>query len=481
MKALLAHNGMPLGMGTLYFSGIGGIGMSAVAEILHNLGYDVAGSDMAENANVLRLKKLGIPVFPTQEEKYIKNIAALVRSTAIGEGHPEVVAARAQKIPVVHRSEMLAEIMRLKTSVAIAGTHGKTTTTSMMAALFDEEGLDPTVINGGIINAYGTNAYLGKGEWLVAEADESDGSFLRLPAKIGVITNIDAEHMEYYGSFEALFTAYKNFLYRLPFYGFCVLCKDHPHIRRLIDQVIDRQVITYSVEGQADIAARNIRFSENTSIYDVVLDKKLGYGEQLLPNVVLPMPGLHNIQNSLAAIAVAVKLGFSARAIRDGFKKFQGVKRRFTKVAEIDGITIIDDYGHHPREIEMTLKTARQVVDGYGKGSVIAVVQPHRYSRVRDLFDAFCHCFNDADTVVVTDIYSAGEEPIAPYDKEYLAEAVRKTGHQKVFCLEEPQALAGLVKRLAQAGDMVVCLGAGSISQWAYALPEALEKLNDAE
>lgn len=466
---------LPLDVGTLHFIGIGGIGMSGIAEILHNLGYKVQGSDASSNANVQRLGDMGIRVMIGQKEENVGDAAVVVKSSAIKNTNPEIVGARKKNIPIIKRAEMLAELMRMKTSVAIAGTHGKTTTTTMVTALFAAADMDPTVINGGIINAYGTNAHLGSGPWLVAEADESDGTFLKLPATVGIITNIDPEHMEHYGTFEVLKESFRTYIENLPFYGFGVLCKDHPEVSALASTIHDRKVLTYGIDSEADVKAFNIRSEPSGSTYDVAISSRLKSGERVLKDIRLSMPGRHNVLNSLAAIAVAAELNFDDKAIYKGFAGFQGVKRRFTKTGEVDGVTIIDDYGHHPKEIAVTLQTARDTVKAT-KGNVIAVVQPHRYSRVNDLFQDFCSCYDNADTVIITDIYEAGESPIEGITRDTLVDGTRKAGHKDVRPLASQEALPGMIREIAKSGDIVVCLGAGSISAWANALPGQLEK-----
>jgi len=467
---------LPQDIGVIHFVGIGGIGMSGIAEILNNLGYKVQGSDASNNANVQRLEKLGITVKIGQDEENIKNAAVVVVSSAIKDDNPELFAARKAGIPVIKRAEMLAELMRLKTSVAIAGTHGKTTTTSMMAAMFEALGLQPTVVNGGIINAYGTNAKLGSGDWLLAEADESDGTFLTLPATIGVITNIEPEHMEHYGSFDVLRDAFKTFINRLPFYGFGVLCNDHPEVSKLLGKITDRRVFSYGIDSDADIKAQNIKYGKGGYTYDIKISDHLPGGEREIKGLKLPMPGKHNVQNSLAVITVALALGFDDQDIVNGFKDFQGVKRRFTETGVVDDITIIDDYGHHPTEIAATLQTAKEVMAESG-GKLIAVAQPHRYSRVKDLFDDFCQCFDLADTVVVTPIYEAGEKPIAGITQDSLAKGIKDSGHKDVQILGSEKELAKVINDIANPGDYVICLGAGSISLWANSLPEELAEL----
>lgn len=461
---------MSLDVGTIHIVGIGGIGMSGIAEVLHNLGYSVQGSDQSESANVIRLREKGITVFVGHKAEHVQDAAVVVISSAVKGANPEVAEARAMRIPVVRRAEMLAEIMRLKMCVSVAGTHGKTTTTSMVTAMFEAAGRNPTVINGGIINAYGTNAVLGKGEWMIVEADESDGTFIRLPSTIAVVTNIDPEHLDHYGSFDNLRDAFRQFLDQLPFYGFGVLCIDHPEVQNLMAKVTDRRVISYGTSPQAQVRADNIRATKDGQHFDVVLE------DRVIENVFLPMHGLHNLRNSLAAISVALELGMADADMVRGFAEFGGVKRRFTKTGEVNGITIIDDYGHHPVEIAATLSSARQAVKDTG-GRVIAVVQPHRYSRVQSLFDDFCTCMNDADTVVITPIYEAGETPIEGINRDTLIKGIQDHGHQHVLALEGENQLAPLIAEQAKSGDFVVCLGAGSISLWANALPETLAPL----
>jgi UDP-N-acetylmuramate--alanine ligase len=470
------NNGLFKTVGIIHFIGIGGIGMSGIAEILHNLGYKVQGSDMSANANVTRLQHMGINVTIGHTGENIGNAAVIVKSSAVKDSNPEIIAARTRQIPVVKRAEMLAELMRLKTSIAIAGTHGKTTTTSLVAAMFETANLHPTVINGGIINSCGTNAYLGSGDYLIAEADESDGTFIKVPSSIAVITNIDPEHLDYYGSFDVLRAAFRSFIEQLPFYGFAILCKDHPEVEALIPLITDRKIITYGIDSDADIKAVNIRKNANGSVFDVEISARYNGEKRTLTNVALPMPGIHNVQNSLSAIAIALELKFDDAIIINGFSQFGGVKRRFTKTGEIDGITVIDDYGHHPKEIEATLRTARDVVSKQGR--VIAVMQPHRYSRVHDLFSDFTKCFADADIVLVADIYSAGEEAIPGITRDVLVAAIRQAGeHPDVRILESPQHLAATVHSIAKNGDFVVCLGAGTITAWAATLPGELELL----
>lgn len=468
MNTLPLSAKLSLDVGIIHFVGIGGIGMSGIAEVLHNLGFKVQGSDLSSNSNTERLQKLGIKVMHGQTAGNIKHAAVVVISSAVKADNAEVKAAREAHIPVVRRAEMLAELTRLKMTIAIAGTHGKTTTTSMVAALLGEAKLDPTVINGGIINSYGTNAYLGKGEWMVVEADESDGTFNKIPAIVAVVTNIEPEHLDFYGDFKAAKEAFKNFVSNIPFYGFAVMCLDHPEVQSLIGRVMDRRIVTYGTNPQAAVRAVNIRPDANVSCGGTKFDVE---GVVHIKNVHIPIPGNHNVLNALAAIAVAHELGVAGKTIVSGFAKFSGVKRRFTKVAEVNGITIIDDYGHHPTEIAATLAAARQT----SKGRVIAVVQPHRFSRVHDLFEEFCKCFNDADMVVVLDIYSAGEQPMEGVDKENLADGIKAYSHNNVVAATEDE-LAGIIGAYAKEGDMVVCLGAGSITYIAADLGGKLEQ-----
>jgi UDP-N-acetylmuramate--alanine ligase len=474
IKALPIAHRMPLTVGVLHFVGIGGIGMSGIAEVLHNLGYKVQGSDASDSYNTQRLKAAGITVFIGHEARHVENASVVVISSAIKSDNPELAAARANRLPVVRRAEMLAELMRFKIAIAVAGTHGKTTTTALTAAMLEAAKLQPTVINGGIINARGTNAYLGAGEWMVVEADESDGSFTRLPATIAVITNIDPEHLDHYGSFEQVKAAFATFLTNLPFYGFAVLCTDHPEVQALAARVSDRRIITYGTNPQADVRATEIRTHAEGQMFNVEIT---GRDEtRTIENVLLPMHGRHNVSNALAVIAIALEMKLPDETIVAAFSNFEGVKRRFTKTGEGLGMSVIDDYGHHPVEIAATLKAAREAQNHSG-GRVIAVVQPHRYTRLHALMSEFTTCFNDADTVIVSDVYSAGEEPIEGVSAESLIEGLRAAGHKHVMKLDAPEALAKTVASVGQKGDMVVCLGAGSITKWAYTLPDELKKL----
>jgi UDP-N-acetylmuramate--alanine ligase len=461
---------LPLDIGPLHFVGIGGIGMSGIAEVMANLGYTVQGSDQAESANVKRLREKGIRIAVGHAAANLDGAKVVVVSSAIKSDNPELVAARAQRLPVVRRAEMLAELMRLKSCVAIAGTHGKTTTTSMVAALLDGGGFDPTVINGGIINAYGTNARLGAGDWMVVEADESDGTFLKLPADVAVVTNIDPEHLDHFKSFEAVQEAFRAFVENVPFYGFSVMCTDHPVVQNLVGRIEDHRIITYGENPQADVRLLDVTHAGGTSLFTIAWRDRTGLPAREIKNIALPMPGRHNALNATAAIAVAHELGIDDDRIKQALANFSGVRRRFTRTGTWHGVTIVDDYGHHPVEIAAVLKAAREST----KGQVIAVVQPHRYTRLASLFEQFCTSFNDADAVIVAHVYAAGEAPIEGIDRDALVQGLRTHGHRQVIPLDSPEALASLIAGMARPADYVVFLGAGSITQWAYALPGEL-------
>ncbi|WP_414898230.1 UDP-N-acetylmuramate--L-alanine ligase [Rhodovulum sp. YEN HP10] len=457
---------LPTDVGPIHFVGIGGIGMSGIAEVLLNLGYRVQGSDLKASKITDRLAGLGATVFEGQREENLENAEVVVISSAIKPGNPELDAARRRGLPIVRRAEMLAELMRLKSNVAVAGTHGKTTTTTMVATLLDAGGLDPTVINGGIIHAYGSNARMGAGEWMVVEADESDGTFNRLPATIAIVTNIDPEHMEHWGSFEALRQGFYDFVSNIPFYGLAVCCTDHAEVQALVGRVTDRKVITFGFNAQADVRAINLRYEAGKAHFDIALQAE----EMVIEGCTLPMPGDHNVSNALAAVAVARHLGMKADEIRSALADFAGVNRRFTRVGEANGIAVIDDYGHHPVEIAAVLKAARQATEG----RVIAVHQPHRYSRLHSLFDDFCTCFNEADVVGIAEVYAAGEEPIAGATRDDLVAGLIRHGHRHARAILSEDDLVRLVREQAGPGDMVVCLGAGTISAWANNLPARL-------
>ena len=461
---------VPLTVGPIHFVGIGGIGMSGIAEILRNLGYAVQGSDIGEGANVRRLRGQGVPVAIGHRAGNLGKAKVVVVSSAIQPDNSELLAARARRVPVVRRADMLAELMRLKRAIAVGGTHGKTTTTAMVAALLDAAGLDPTVVNGGIINAYGTNARLGQGEWIVVEADESDGSFLRLPATVAVVTNIDPEHLEHYGSFEAVREAFLSFVERVPFYGFAALCIDHPEVQALYGKVADRRVVTYGFSPQADVRALPPVPDADGEVFDVAIRARNGEGERRLERVRLSLPGHHNVANALAAIAVARELGIDDAVVRHALSGLEGVKRRFTRTGTVDGVAVVDDYGHHPVEIRAVLRTARARTHG----RVVAVVQPHRFTRLRSLFEDFCTCFNDADSVLVAPVHAAGEAPIPGVDRDALVEGIRRHGHRDARAVDGLEDLVPLVGEVARPGDLVVCLGAGSVTQWAQALPGRL-------
>lgn len=462
---------MPTSIGLVHFIGIGGIGMSGIAEVLHNLGHRVQGSDQADGANVQRLRAKGIEVHVGHTAENLGDAEVVVVSTAIKKDNPELVAAREKLLPIVRRAEMLAELMRFRNAIAIGGTHGKTTTTSMVAALLDAGGLDPTVINGGIINAYGTNARMGEGEWMVVEADESDGTFLKLPAEVAIVTNIDPEHLDHYGTFDAVRAAFRQFVENVPFYGFGVMCLDHPEVQALVGRIEDRKVITYGENPQADVRYSNVRLEGTHSIFDVEIRRRRTGRVFNFKDLRLPMPGRHNVANACAAIAVANRLDIPEEAIRKGLSSFGGVKRRFTLTGTWNGVQVFDDYGHHPVEIKAVLKAAREACEG----RIIAVHQPHRYSRLSSLFEDFANCFNDADTLLLAPVYAAGEDPIEGANAEALVERIRAGGHRDARYLPSPDQLAPIVAGIAQPGDFVILLGAGNITQWAASLPRELE------
>jgi UDP-N-acetylmuramate--alanine ligase len=465
---------VPFDLGPVHFVGIGGIGMSGIAEIMLKIGYSVQGSDARASANTERLEKLGAGIFIGHDAAHVGDgVSAVVYSTAVKATNPEMVTARERRIPLVRRAEMLAELMRLQFSIAVGGTHGKTTTTSMVAAILDAGGLDPTVVNGGIINAYGTNAKVGDGDWIVVEADESDGSFLRLKSTVAIVTNIDPEHLDHYGDFDGVRKAFVDFVENIPFYGFAAVCLDHPEVQRLVAAIDNRRLVTYGVNPQAMVRADNVEMKPDGCRFDVVIQ---GQGLAALDEPIritglhLPMAGWHNVANALAAIAVARELDVPDEAIKAGLAGFGGVRRRFTTTGVVGGVRIVDDYGHHPVEIAAVLKAARQVAEG----RVIAVVQPHRFTRLESLMEEFSTCFSDADAVFVADVYAAGETPIEGVDKDALVEGIRRFGHRSVQPLESVEALPGVIAAEAKAGDLVVLLGAGDITQWAYALPGQL-------
>ncbi|UWR50050.1 UDP-N-acetylmuramate--L-alanine ligase [Phaeobacter inhibens] len=457
---------LPGDVGPIHFVGIGGIGMSGIAEVLLNLGYVVQGSDLKASKITNRLEELGARIFVGQAAENLEDAAVVVISSAIKPGNPELDEARLRGLPVVRRAEMLAELMRLKSNIAIAGTHGKTTTTTMMAELMVAGHFDPTIVNGGIIHAYGSNARMGQGEWMVVEADESDGTFNRLPATIAVVTNIDPEHMEHWGDFDTLRDGFYDFVSNIPFYGVAVCCTDHPEVQALVGRITDRRVVTYGFNAQADVRAVNLTYKAGVAHFDIHLQAE----DRVIEGCTLPMPGDHNVSNALSAVAVARHLGMKSSEIREALAAFGGVNRRFTKVGEVDGVTIIDDYGHHPVEITAVLKAARQACDG----RVIAVHQPHRYSRLSSLFEDFCACFNEADVVAIAEVFAAGEEPIEGAGRDDLVAGLIRHGHRHARALLDESDLERLVREQARPGDMVVCLGAGTISAWANGLPDRL-------
>ncbi|MDG4647686.1 UDP-N-acetylmuramate--L-alanine ligase [Roseibacterium sp. SDUM158017] len=464
---------LPTQLGPIHFVGIGGIGMSGIAEVLLNHGYDVQGSDLKPSKITARLEGLGARIFIGQTAANLEGAEVVVISSAIKPGNPELDAARARGLPVVRRAEMLAELMRLRSNIAVAGTHGKTTTTTLVATLLDAGGVDPTVVNGGIIHAYGSNARVGQGEWMVVEADESDGTFNRLPATIAIVTNIDPEHMEHWGSIEKLRQGFLDFVSNIPFYGLAVCCTDHPEVQALVGRITDRRVVTFGFNAQADVRAINLRYKGGIAHFDIALQAE----DRVIEGCSLPMPGDHNVSNALAAVAVARHLGLKSSEIRDALAGFGGVNRRFTRVGEVGGVAIIDDYGHHPVEIAAVLKAARQAVADTPRARVIAVHQPHRYSRLSSLFEDFCGCFNDADVVGISEVYAAGEDPIPGASRDDLVQGLIRHGHRHVRAVTSEDDLERLVREQARPGDIVVCLGAGTISAWAQGLPARLADL----
>jgi UDP-N-acetylmuramate--alanine ligase len=468
--------GVPTDIGTVHFIGIGGIGMSGIAEVMHNLGYTVQGTDIAESYVIDGLRKRGIKVMIGHAAENLGDAAVVVTSTAVKRGNPEVETALENRIPLVRRAEMLAELMRLKNTVAVAGTHGKTTTTSMVAAMLDHGGIDPTVINGGIINSYGSNARLGASDWMIVEADESDGSFLRLDGTIAVVTNIDPEHLDHYGNFDAIKDAFVEFVENVPFYGAAIMCLDHPEVQAILPKIRDRRIITYGFSAQADVRGENVVPFSGGNRFDVIVRERDG-AQRLIEGVELPMPGRHNVQNALAAIAVGLEMGMSDDSVRTGFSKFGGVKRRFTKVGEIsvDGgiATVIDDYGHHPVEIRAVLSAAREGA----VGRVIAVAQPHRFTRLRDHMEEFQQAFNDADIVFISPVYTAGEAPIDGVDSDALVAGLKRRGHRSAAIVSDAGELAQKISEIVHTNDIIVCLGAGDITKWAAGLADAVKTL----
>ena len=441
---------LPGDVGPIHFVGIGGIGMSGIAEVLLNLGYVVQGSDLKSSKITQRLEKLGALVFEGQQAENLTEAEVVVISSAIKPGNPELDEARRRGLPVVRRAEMLAELMRLKSNIAIGGTHGKTTTTTMMAELMVAGKFDPTVVNGGIIHAYGSNARMGQGEWMVVEADESDGTFNRLPATIAVVTNIDPEHMEHWGDFDRLRDGFHEFVSNIPFYGVAVCCTDHAEVQALVGRITDRRVVTYGFNAQADVRATNLTYKAGVAHFDIHLQAE----GQVIEGCSLPMPGDHNVSNALSAVAVARHLGMNTNEIREALANFGGVNRRFTKVGEVDGVTIIDDYGHHPVEIAAVLKAARQAIADTPGARVIAVHQPHRYSRLSDLFEDFCACFNEADVVAIAEVFAAGEDPIPGASRDDLVAGMIRHGHRHARALLDEDDLERLVREQARSGDM---------------------------
>ncbi len=460
----------PKNLGVIHFIGIGGIGMSGIAEILFQSGYYIQGSDIAESNNTIRLRKIGIKVYIGQKKSNIVNAKLVVVSTAISKRNEEYIAAKKMFLPVVHRSEMLGELMRLKQSIAIAGTHGKTTTTSLIAKMIEENGMDPTIINGGIISSLGSNAKLGNGEWMVVEADESDGSFAKLNPTVAIITNINLEHLDYHKSEENLEKAFLHFVSSIPFYGFVCLCIDNPRTQKLISKLENKKVITYGLSANADIRATNISYKNNKMFFLLNISNLKDHNSKNY-EIEFSMIGLHNIQNALATIAIGIELNIPIIKIKKTLKSFTGIQRRFQEVGNFKDTCIIDDYGHHPVEISSALAAARLITP---KHKIISIFQPHRYTRLRDLFDDFCSCFNDADHVLLLDVYSAGEEPITNFESSNLEVGLSNYGHKNVLYIKDQKALMRILLKLAKPKDLIICLGAGSITKIANKLEDNL-------
>jgi UDP-N-acetylmuramate--alanine ligase len=468
------HMPEPDKVGLFHVVGIGGIGMSAIAEVMHTRGFHVQGSDLKDGANLARLRAKGISCLIGHDPSNIDGASYLVISSAVKPGNPEFEAARERGIPIIRRAEMLAELMRPCATVSITGTHGKTTTTSLIADVFKAAQLDPTVITGGIINAWGSNARIGRGKWMVVEADESDGTFLKLPTQIGVITNIDPEHMDYWPSVEALHLAFSQFIEAIPFYGLAVPCIDHPVVRELLAKLggaaNGRRTVTYGVARDADIRLINLRPNHNSITFDADLGPGVKGGARKLEDLTLPVLGHYNALNALGALAASIEAGISDEVIRSAFASFSGVKRRFSRAGDWQGVAVYDDYAHHPVEIAAVLRAARMA----GNGRILAVLQPHRYTRLQSLFNEFSACLDDADIVVVTPVYSAGEAPIPGIDRDELAASLRRHGHPQVMTVEDEQGLVETIASIAKSGDLVVGLGAGTITDWINALPSRL-------
>jgi UDP-N-acetylmuramate--alanine ligase len=465
----------PREFGPVHFVGIGGIGMSGIAEVMKTIGYRVQG---LRHCRELQRGCGCASSASTSNSGIARKMSAMPRwwwsPRRCRPDNPEVQEARRRYLPIVRRAEMLAELMRFKSCVAVGGTHGKTTTTSIVACLLDAGGFDPTVINGGIINAYGTNARLGAGDWMVVESDESDGTFVKLPAEIVVVTNIDPEHLDHYGSFEAAKAAYLAFVENIPFYGFAVMCVDHPEVQALIGKVVDRRIVTYGTSAQADTRLIELDCLNGESRFSIQITSRRSGERRVFSDLRLPMPGEHNALNATAAVAVAAELGIAEDAIRQGLKNFAGVKRRFSRTGSHAGITVIDDYGHHPVEIAAVLGAARRSAEG----RIIAVHAAPPLQPAGQLFNEFCTCCNGADAVIVAPVYPAGEAPIDGVTHGALAQGLRDRGHRQVWQIDTPDELPKLVRSLAGPGDVVIFLGAGNITQWAHALPGQLAELD---
>ena len=460
-------------IGVIHFIGIGGIGMSGIAEILCNLGYKISGSDINKSSNVNRLIEMGIKVHIGQRAENIKNVSIIVISSAIPEDNVELVAGALNKIPIVRRADMLAELMRFKKSISVGGSHGKTTTTSFISSLLEGAKLDPTVVNGGIIEAYGTNARLGKSDWMIVEADESDGTFIKLPSTYVVITNIDREHIDFYKTFDNLNRAFRNFVENIPFYGVAFVCIDSPDTENLCKDIKYRKLITYGFNRKSDLMISNVKVKNYLTYFDITINKSNLSKKKFIKNIAIPIPGDHNIRNACASIAVALELDIKEKTIKDVLKNFRGVERRFSFVGSVNNIKIIDDYAHHPTEIKNTLKAARLLCNG----KLIVVFEPHRFSRIIDLYDEFINSFFDADILFVTKIYSAGEKQITDINEKIIAKSIQKMGHKNVKCFKDEKCMEVELSEVSSSNDFIIFLGAGSISKKARSMEESMLKI----
>ena len=465
---------IPQNVGRFHFIGIGGIGMSGIAEILLQSGYLVQGSDINPTKITKRLNKLGAKIFIGHNSGNINQANIIVYSSAITEKNPELIEAKKLSIPIVHRSEMLGELMRLKQSIAVAGTHGKTTTTSLISKLLEQNNMDPTIINGGIISSLASNAKLGEGKWMVVEADESDGSFSRLIPTIAIVTNIDLEHMDFHKTESNLEKAFTNFISSIPFYGFAAVCIDHPRIQKILAKVTNKKIITYGYSPNADIRAINTRFVDGKMIFDVSYKDKVEKNTSFIKNIIFSMIGYHNVLNALAAISVALELGISITIIKKSLNSFSGVQRRFQYITKIDNAKIYDDYGHHPEEIKAALSAAKLIKNN---SKILAIFQPHRYTRLKNHFEEFCSSFNDADKVILLNIYAAGEKKLINYENTDLEEGIRNYGHKNVESLKDDEKIFEKIFKNLKNFDIIIFLGAGNITNIANSLSKKIKTL----